>query len=295
MTSFQLLFVPPEILATLRGHSGLVKGLTWDPVGKYIASQADDRSLKVWRTLDWQLETSITKPFDEVRACSPLSPRTHTASDAGQSCGVRAVPFSGAVKCPPLQWRDLCGSALKRLQHAAPRWGWRPRLFLRVHANLHPGGRQPLRDLSCPSIQSCDRSGPRTVLPFSFKFCVHAGSGLGVAVAWETLPQRLLCTHSSSAPPVCTHASSAPPVCTHTSSAPPVCTHASSAPPVCTHASSAPPGIRTPPQHLGVRTPPQHLLGVRTPVSSRPGAEVSPHCTRALPCGPSSMPTQPGS
>lgn len=59
-------FSPTEILATLRGHSGLVKGLTWDPVGKYIASQADDRSLKVWRTLDWQLETSITKPFDEV-------------------------------------------------------------------------------------------------------------------------------------------------------------------------------------------------------------------------------------
>ncbi|TKC45415.1 hypothetical protein EI555_011707, partial [Monodon monoceros] len=57
--------LPGEILATLRGHSGLVKGLTWDPVGKYIASQADDRSLKVWRTLDWQLETSITKPFDE--------------------------------------------------------------------------------------------------------------------------------------------------------------------------------------------------------------------------------------
>ncbi|EMP40274.1 Protein HIRA [Chelonia mydas] len=54
-----------EILATLKGHSGLVKGLTWDPVGKYIASQADDRSLKVWRTMDWQLETSITKPFDE--------------------------------------------------------------------------------------------------------------------------------------------------------------------------------------------------------------------------------------
>ena len=43
-----------------------MKGLTWDPVGKYIASQADDRSLKVWRTMDWQLETSITKPFDEV-------------------------------------------------------------------------------------------------------------------------------------------------------------------------------------------------------------------------------------
>ena len=64
--SLYSIFACAEILATLKGHSGLVKGLTWDPVGKYIASQADDRSLKVWRTMDWQLETSITKPFDEV-------------------------------------------------------------------------------------------------------------------------------------------------------------------------------------------------------------------------------------
>lgn len=55
-----------EIVMTLKGHTGLVKGLTWDPVGKYIASQADDHSLKVWRTMDWQLETNITKPFSEV-------------------------------------------------------------------------------------------------------------------------------------------------------------------------------------------------------------------------------------
>lgn len=51
----------------LRGHTGLVKGLTWDPVGKYIASQADDHSLKVWRTVDWQMEANITKPFSEVQ------------------------------------------------------------------------------------------------------------------------------------------------------------------------------------------------------------------------------------
>ncbi|KAA8592417.1 hypothetical protein FQN60_017872 [Etheostoma spectabile] len=40
-------------------------GLTWDPVGKYIASQADDHSLRVWRTMDWQMEANITKPFSE--------------------------------------------------------------------------------------------------------------------------------------------------------------------------------------------------------------------------------------
>lgn len=57
----------PEMVTCLRGHTGLVKGLTWDPVGKYIASQADDHSLKVWRTVDWQMDANITKPFSEVQ------------------------------------------------------------------------------------------------------------------------------------------------------------------------------------------------------------------------------------
>lgn len=51
----------------LRGHHGLVKGVAWDPVGRYIASQGDDRSLLVWRTTDWGQETAVTKPFLEVR------------------------------------------------------------------------------------------------------------------------------------------------------------------------------------------------------------------------------------
>ena len=28
-----------EQVAVLKGHSSLVKGITWDPVGKYLASQ----------------------------------------------------------------------------------------------------------------------------------------------------------------------------------------------------------------------------------------------------------------
>uniref|UniRef100_A0A8C2X9H5 Protein HIRA n=1 Tax=Cyclopterus lumpus TaxID=8103 RepID=A0A8C2X9H5_CYCLU len=55
----------PTMVTCLRGHTGLVKGLTWDPVGKYVASQADDHSLRVWRTMDWQMEANITKPFSE--------------------------------------------------------------------------------------------------------------------------------------------------------------------------------------------------------------------------------------
>lgn len=62
------------MVTCLRGHTGLVKGLTWDPVGKYIASQADDHSLKVWRTVDWQMEANITKPFTEVQMLPSETP-----------------------------------------------------------------------------------------------------------------------------------------------------------------------------------------------------------------------------
>jgi len=52
----------------LHGHSGLVKGVTWDPIGKYLASQSDDRTVRVWRTYDWKAETVVSEPFKEVFA-----------------------------------------------------------------------------------------------------------------------------------------------------------------------------------------------------------------------------------
>ena len=50
----------------LRGHTGLVKGVTWDPVGRYLTSQADDKSLRIWRTSDWTTEERIVDPFADV-------------------------------------------------------------------------------------------------------------------------------------------------------------------------------------------------------------------------------------
>ena len=34
-------------LTTLEGHKSYVKGIAWDPIGKYLASQSDDRTVKV--------------------------------------------------------------------------------------------------------------------------------------------------------------------------------------------------------------------------------------------------------
>ncbi|EDV20126.1 uncharacterized protein TRIADDRAFT_32472 [Trichoplax adhaerens] len=53
----------PEIISTITDHQGSVKGLTWDPIGKYLASQSIDKSLRVWRTIDWKQEVAITKPY----------------------------------------------------------------------------------------------------------------------------------------------------------------------------------------------------------------------------------------
>ncbi|XP_024013516.1 protein HIRA isoform X2 [Eutrema salsugineum] len=39
----------------LRAHLSLVKGVTWDPIGTFIASQSDDKTVIIWRTSDWSL------------------------------------------------------------------------------------------------------------------------------------------------------------------------------------------------------------------------------------------------
>lgn len=59
-------YVFTEMVAVLKGHSGLVKGVAWDPVGKYVASQSDDKTLRIWRTADWQQDAIISEPFEEV-------------------------------------------------------------------------------------------------------------------------------------------------------------------------------------------------------------------------------------
>lgn len=53
-----------ERLAKLDLHQGFVKGVCWDPVGEFLATQSDDRTVRIWRTTDWQLQETVTKPFE---------------------------------------------------------------------------------------------------------------------------------------------------------------------------------------------------------------------------------------
>lgn len=56
-----------ECIARLdNAHNGWVKGVVFDPVGQYVATQADDQTLRVFRTSDWQLVQRFTEPFEEA-------------------------------------------------------------------------------------------------------------------------------------------------------------------------------------------------------------------------------------
>lgn len=53
-----------ERLATLR-HTSMVKGVAWDPMGKYISSASDDKSVAIWRCVDWQQEHKVDQPYQK--------------------------------------------------------------------------------------------------------------------------------------------------------------------------------------------------------------------------------------
>lgn len=54
----------PERIVTLDAHGGFVKGVTWDPVGNYLATQSDDKTVKIWDTDTWQCIETVSKPFE---------------------------------------------------------------------------------------------------------------------------------------------------------------------------------------------------------------------------------------
>ena len=63
--------------------------MCWDPVGEFLATQSDDRTVKIWKTTDWSLEAEVTKPFEDSPGstffrrlrCVGLNP-THELTDA---------------------------------------------------------------------------------------------------------------------------------------------------------------------------------------------------------------------
>ncbi|KAJ3929947.1 MAG: WD40-repeat-containing domain protein, partial [Lentinula lateritia] len=54
-----------EHLYKLNQHQGFIKGVCWDPVGEFLATQSNDRFVKIWYTSDWSLEAEVKKLFED--------------------------------------------------------------------------------------------------------------------------------------------------------------------------------------------------------------------------------------
>ncbi|CAI5997699.1 unnamed protein product [Closterium sp. NIES-64] len=50
-------------VAVLTGHSSFVKGVAWDPIGRFLGSQSDDKSVIVWRVNDWSVAKRVEGPY----------------------------------------------------------------------------------------------------------------------------------------------------------------------------------------------------------------------------------------
>ena len=54
------------LITVLQEHTSFVKGVVWDPVGKYIASQSDDRSVVVRTVEGWETVSHVKEPFERA-------------------------------------------------------------------------------------------------------------------------------------------------------------------------------------------------------------------------------------
>jgi protein HIRA/HIR1 len=61
--------VTGKLVHTLEGNNGFIKGVAWDPTGKYLASQAE-QSVTIWRVEHGTQETLITEPYNSPLANS---------------------------------------------------------------------------------------------------------------------------------------------------------------------------------------------------------------------------------
>ncbi|KAG5188065.1 WD40-repeat-containing domain protein, partial [Tribonema minus] len=102
-------------LKVLDGHQGFAKGVCWDPVGRYLASAGDDKTLVVRRAGgDWGVEARITEQFSAKG--HTLFRRLSWSPDGASLCATNARARGKPVHTAAIiergkwtEWLDLVG------------------------------------------------------------------------------------------------------------------------------------------------------------------------------------------
>jgi protein HIRA/HIR1 len=140
-----------ERVRRIAGHDGFVKGVVWDPRGNYLATQSDDKTLKIWRTSDWSCAKVVTEPFQHSPS-SNFFGRPSWSPDGGYIIAANAM--SGPVFVASVIERKTWATDLKLVGHedSVVVCAFSPRLF-----KLH-GSRPDSAPATIVAIGSRDQS-----------------------------------------------------------------------------------------------------------------------------------------
>ncbi|KAF8841980.1 histone transcription regulator 1 [Paxillus ammoniavirescens] len=121
-----------ERIRKLDQHNGFVKGVCFDPVGEFMATQSDDKSVKIWRTTDWGLEAEIRKPFEDSPG-STFFRRLSWSPDGAHITASNATNNRGFVFIAAVITRGLWTSEISLVGHenTVEVASYNPHIFLR--------------------------------------------------------------------------------------------------------------------------------------------------------------------
>lgn len=113
-----------EKLRCIDIDGAVVKGLTWDPAGQYLAVQvfipltkSDDKSVRILRTSDWEEQIEITSNFTQA-ASTTFFRRLSWSPDGGSI--VTANGESGSLCIAPIIYRQDWECKNSLVGHQAP-------------------------------------------------------------------------------------------------------------------------------------------------------------------------------
>ena len=110
-----------NLVTVIQDHDSFVKGVVWDPVGKYMASQSDDKSVIV-RTVDgWEPVKRIKEPFVKG-ALNTFSTRLDWSPEGSHLVAGNAYnnPKYTATILPRGQWSKSQKERLDYVGHQSP-------------------------------------------------------------------------------------------------------------------------------------------------------------------------------